>query len=157
MFEKAIICRVGTDKHADLGLLAETMFFYGQTQLLLDQASVISLSKLLSAEVLKALLDSQWLRIAYTRENFGVMSDGMPASHDFGAFNLYQTEKGRKLRDHREEIEEVLIRVPGNSGATKRLTKVVADRADLHRFRGVPEKSKIISDLARKDVGIQYF
>ncbi|ARP98928.1 hypothetical protein [Pseudorhodoplanes sinuspersici] len=157
MFEKSLIYRVGVKHHADLGLLAETMFFYGQTQLLLDRSSVVSLSRLLSADLLKVLLDNEWLRIAYSRENFGVLTSGLPQSHDFGVFNVSQTAKGKRLKSHQEEIEEALVREHGNSAETRKLSKIFTDKTELHRFRGVPEKSKIIPDFARQDVQDQAF
>jgi len=43
MFEKALVYRAGVKSKVDIGLLAETLFFYGRTHLLLDRASLVAL------------------------------------------------------------------------------------------------------------------
>jgi len=53
MFEQALIRRAGVDRHVDLGWLAETLFFYGSTHLVLDRGSVAALvSKIASRDLL---------------------------------------------------------------------------------------------------------
>jgi hypothetical protein len=44
MFESALITRAGVERQVDLGLFAETIFFYNSVQLLLNRSSVAALA-----------------------------------------------------------------------------------------------------------------
>lgn len=64
MFERSLIRRIeGSD--VDLGLIAETIFFYGKTQLLLDRAFVTGLAKALKLSDLERLLGSNTVELSY--------------------------------------------------------------------------------------------
>jgi hypothetical protein len=136
----------------DLGLLAETLFFYRSTHLLLDRASLTALVKLMPREVLLDLFDSAAIQLSYVRQSFVVLSAGAPVSHDFGAVTIRGNVDGSKFRNHQEEIAETLARELGNSRDTRKFAQKIADRAALHRFKGISEKEKVVPDLMRADL-----
>ena len=153
MFEKALILRAGVERRVDLGLVAETLFLYGSTQLLLDRASLIALSKNISGGDLLAMFDRGEISLSYLRQNFAVLTAGMPICHNFGAFTLGGTDRGaQKISNYQEEIVTTLERELGNSRETRKLADAIASRAKLHRFKGVPEKEKTVCDLMRSDI-----
>lgn len=151
MFENALIRRAGVEGHIDLGLLAETLFFYNSVHLLLDRGSVIALAKKIPGNDLIALFERNNIKLSYLRQGFGVLSSGLPTAHDFGAFTFHGTETGGKISDHKEEILFTLERELGTSSQTRKLATAIADRSKLHRFANLPEKEKSVSDLARAD------
>jgi hypothetical protein len=150
MFEKALITRVG-DVGLDLGLLAETVLFYGSTQLLLNRGSISSLATDIPADDLLALFDRSNIRLSYLRPSFAVSSAGPFGKSNFVAMTFEGRDPQRKL-DHREEIEEVLARTLGRSEATRKLTKSICDRVALHRFKNVQGGENIIVELTKRDV-----
>jgi len=152
MFEKALVYRAGVGSRVDLGLLAETLFFYGSTHLLLDRVSLTALVKLMPRDVLLDLFDSAAIQLSYVRQNFVVLSAGMPIAHDFGAVTVHGNVDGSKLRNHREEIAETLARELGRSREIEKFAQKIADRTALHRFKGIAEKEKVIPDLMRADL-----
>lgn len=152
MLEQALIRRAGVEGHIDLGLLAETLFFYGSTHLLLDRGSVVALAKKIPNDDLLALLDREAIKFSYLRQGFVVASGGVPTAHDFGCVVFHATAPGAKIADHKEEIFVSLERELGASRQTRKLATAIADRSKLHRFKHLPEKEKSIVDLARADI-----
>jgi hypothetical protein len=157
MFEKALVYRAGVKSKVDIGLLAETLFFYGRTHLLLDRVSLVALVKLMPHDVLLDLCDSAAIQLSYVRQNFAVMSGGVPTAYDFGALTVRGNVDGSKLRNHRDEIAESLTRELGKSRETEKFAQKIADRAALHRYRGLLEKEKVVPDLVRADIEDQNF
>lgn len=157
MFEKALVYRAGVSSKVDIGLLAETLFFYGSTHLLLDRSSLPALVKLVPRGVLLDLFDSSAIQLSYVRENFAVVSGGLPISHDFGAFTVRGHVDGSKVRTYQEEIAETLSRELGKSRDTDRFAQKIADRTALHRYKGIAEKEKVVPDLMRGDIEDQDF
>lgn len=157
MFEKALVYRAGVKSKVDLGLLAETLFFYGQTHLLLDRGSVVALAKLMPQNVLLDLLEVDAIKLSYVRQNFAVLRSGVPVAYDFGALTVQGNVDGSKLRNHQDEIVEVLKRELGDSRQTKKFAQKIADRAALHRFQRDPAKEKAVPDLMRADLEDQNF
>jgi len=78
MFEQALILRAGVERKVDLGLVAETLFFYGATHLLLDRGSLIAMTKRIPSDDLLAMFDRGGVKLSYLRHNFAVLSAGMP-------------------------------------------------------------------------------
>lgn len=76
MFEKAVIRGAGVDYHVDLGLVAETLLFYGSTHLVLDFGSVGTLLRKLGTDGLATLLERPEIKASYAPENFGVADSG---------------------------------------------------------------------------------
>jgi hypothetical protein len=147
----------GVKSKVDIGLLAETLFFYGRTHLLLDRGSLVALVKLMPHDVLIDLCDSAAIQLSYVRQNFAVMSGGVPTSYDFGALTVQGNVDGSKLRNYQDDIAEALNRELGKSQETGKFAQRIADRAALHRFRGLPEKEKVVPDLTRADIQDQNF
>jgi len=154
LFEQALIYRTAADPSlVDIGLLAETLFFYSKTQLLLDRSSIIALAKQVPVDVLIELFDRNAIKLSYVRDGFAVMSSGGALSeHDFGAIQLAGRADGRKIKDHQEEIADALEMALGKTGDIRKMAKAIADRAILQKYKGVPQKVKAIPDLARADV-----
>jgi hypothetical protein len=151
MFEKALINRAGVERQIDLGTIAEVLFFYGKTHFLLDQGSIIALAKQLDRDVLLELFDRDIVSLSYTRDRFCVLTQGLPAVHTFGAVR-FGGRPEKRVTNYREEIAEGLERQLGKSRDTAKLAKAIVDRVDLHRFRGIPEKEKVIPNLMRSDI-----
>src|SRR5271166_683120 len=146
MFEQSLILRAGLDKGIDVGLLAETLFFYGSTHILLDSRSVLALARIIPSGDLIALLDRNAIKISYLRQQFVVLTGGMPAVHDFGAVTLHRTGLGKPRLDYREEIQFALERGFGSTRQTKKLARAIADRVKLHRFSDNENREKSITD-----------
>src|SRR5437879_408189 len=108
MFEKALIYRAGVEKLVDIGVLAETLFFYGSTQLLLDRPSVVALAKKIPHDVLIELFDRDALNLSYVRDSFAVLSQGALVEHDFGAMQFHANSTGKRIANHQEEIAEAI-------------------------------------------------
>ena len=155
MFEKALILRAG-DVTVDLGLIAETVFLYGTTHLLLNRAAVVALAKSISSDDLISFFARDEIKLSYVRQSFGVSTSGLPKTYDLGGFELYSTGAGEKRLNYRDEIALGLERAFGKSIETRKLAKAIADRAKLHRFKNeTPDNS--IPGMARTDVRDQSF
>jgi hypothetical protein len=99
------------------------------------------------------MFDRGEVSLSYLRQNFAVLSAGMPICHNFGAFTLGGIDRGvKKISNHQEEIVTILERELGSSKETRKLADAIASRAKLHRFMGVPEKEKTVCDLMRSDI-----
>lgn len=158
MFEQALILKAGnTPDQADVGLLAETLFFYGSVQLLLNSGSLTAFATKIPADDFLDLLERDNVKLSYLRPTFAVLSNGSPPLHDFGAFTFHSGGVGKKRLDYREEIETHLERVLGRSREVRKFAQRVIDRTDLVKFAGVPEKEKAIADLARLDAKDPHF
>jgi hypothetical protein len=150
MFEKALVLRPGHEE-IDIGLLAETTFFYGTTQLLLNRGAVCALVRQIPERELIGLFDRNAIQLSYLREAFSVHTSGIPQVHDLGAVQLHSTGVGEKKLNYREEIELALEREQGKSAETRRLARMIGDRVKLHRLR-FEEPNESIPDLARRDL-----
>lgn len=150
MFEKALVTRIGNEA-VDLGLLAETMFFYGSTHLLLDRGAVAGLAQMLPADELLTLIDRGELRLSYLKTGFGVASAGPLGAFNFVAINVAGT-RVRPDANFKAEIEEVLERALGFSSTTRKLAKRLGDAVVLHKFKNVPEGEAVVTTLARQDI-----
>ena len=153
MFEQALIVRAGVERQVDLGLFAETLFFYGSTQLLLNMASVAALAKNISHDDLLELLDLPFVKVSYVRPNFAVISAGMPRTHNFGAFTFGSAGKaGPKQMQFQKEVLTQLERTLGKSSNARLLAKRITDKTKLHKFGGLPKKEETICEWARDDI-----
>lgn len=150
MFEKSLIYRVGDDKQVDVGQLAEALFFYGSTQLLLDRGSVLHLARKLPHDVLLELFDRDAIKLSYTRSHFAMVSNGNPPVHNVGAIS-FGGAGGKRLKNYQEEILETLERELGRTKSVRKLAADIAGKATLQRLRGVPGGETEIADLARSD------
>lgn len=149
MFEKAIIRRAG-DREIDLGMVAETIFFYGKTQLLINRNVVHELTQITCGDLLE-LSSRDCLSLSYVKPMFGVLSSGAIRVHDFGAYEFGPGEK-KRTATFEEEILEAFIRAYGKSRSTNSAAKRFTDRVKLFRHPGFNNKSNVVCDLAREDI-----
>jgi hypothetical protein len=156
MFESALITRAGVERQVDLGLLAETVFFYRSVQLTLNGASIVALATQIPLHDLISLLTRSELKLSYVHPNFGVISSGHIRVHEFGAFTFAGMEE-RRARNYKDEIAMRLEERLGSTSATRKLVNTLIDRVSLHKFRETPEGEKIIPDLARGDIADKNF
>jgi hypothetical protein len=151
MFEQALVLRAGVEKHVDLGLLAETIFFYGNTHLLLNRGSIEALASQIPAAELIELFDRDAIKLSYIREGFVVLTAGFPRVHQVGFAHLHSEGVGKKKLDYREEIAVALERRLGKSAETRKLAKAVGDRVKLHRMHS-DESGKCLPVIVRRDL-----
>ena len=156
MFDKALITRVvGNREGLDWGTLAETIFFYGSTHLLLNHSSVVSLAQKLSPDDLLAFLDRSEVRLSYLRPTYAVHTTNPLGVHKFMWFRFEGDKQGNDARrprlDHREEIAFMLKRALGDSQSTRKLAKQIADRVKLHTFKHAPGGEDVIAKLTEQD------
>lgn len=151
MFESALITRAGVERQVDLGLLAETIFFYRSVQIVLNGASISGLAEKIPIHDLISLLDRPELKLSYVYPNFGVLSSGTPRVHDFGAFTFGGGPE-RKALNYKDEIAIQVERKLGKGRETAKLISRLTDRVALHRFKASQGKEKIIPDLVREDI-----
>ena len=147
MFEKAIIRRAG-DREIDLGMVADTIFFYGKTQLLINRNVVHELTQITCGDLLE-LSSRDCLSLSYVKPMFGVLSSGAIRVHDFGAYEFGPGEK-KRTATFEEEILEAFIRAYGKSRSTNSAAKRFTDRVKLFRHPGFNNKSNVVCDLARE-------
>ena len=136
LFDNALITRAGVERQTDLGLLAETIFFYQSAHLLLNRASVTSLATKIPTYDLLSLLKRSEIKLSYIRPTFGVLTAGPIQTHDFGAFSFAATSERRKIKSHTDEISESIERELGKSTKTRKLINALEDRIRPHKFRG---------------------
>jgi hypothetical protein len=137
------------DRHVNLGVIAETIFFYRSTHLLLDHGSLIALAKNLSPDDLIEMFDRTKTKLTYIQPTFAVVKTGMPPTNQFVAFQFGGNQE-RKVSHYKEEISMMLECALGQSTDTRKLVKSINDRVALHRF-SKPEKENIITRLAQED------
>ena len=119
MFETIAIRRLETvDRPLDVGLLAETLLFYGQIHLLLDHGSLISLLKTVGPDHLQYLLDNKFATGTFYRETLGVFTKN--AVHDFVGFALSGTPEKGKIKTKKEHVQHLFESALGKSFATKK-------------------------------------
>src|SRR5208283_5186573 len=103
MFEKALIRRAG-DREIDIGLIAETIFFYGKTQFLLNRGVIHELTQMPCDDLLE-LTSRGCLNLSYVKPVFGVLSSGVIRVHNFGAYEFGPKEK-KRVATFQEEISD---------------------------------------------------
>jgi hypothetical protein len=150
MFEKALIRRAG-DREIDIGLVAETIFFYGQTQLLLNRGVIQALTKIPRDDLL-ALALRGCLQLSYVKPTFGVITSGAVRVHDFSAFEVGPKDKSKRLTTFQEEIADAFVVAYGNSWATRSAAQKFIDRVKLFRHPEFNSKTNLVCDLARTDL-----
>ncbi|MGJ5019724.1 hypothetical protein [Bradyrhizobium oligotrophicum] len=155
MFESALITKAEAGTEIDLGLIAETVFFYRSTHLLLNIGSLESLAKSLSPDDLLAFFDRTGIKLTYLRPNYAVVSGGAPRTAQFVAVT-FGGRAERKVKNHKEEIAFRLERALGSSRATAKLVKQINDRVSLHKFTE-SNKEDVVPQLSRQDAADKSF
>jgi hypothetical protein len=132
MFERALIRRIdGTD--IDIGMIAETIFFYDKTHLLLDRGSLLGLAKALSVSDLEQLFESETVHLSYMTGNLGVVSAGLLRTHQFVEFLIGDKDKKKKKLSVPEEIDSVLRREFKDSSQATALRKLFLRHVKANR------------------------
>jgi hypothetical protein len=116
MFEQALILRAGVERKVDLGLVAETLFLYGSTHLLLDRASLIGLTKSIPGDDLLAMFDRGGIKLSYLRQNFAVLTAGVSARSLSGAPSTVNTKSLTIMRRYsqRSDVNSEPLKRPPN-------------------------------------------
>ena len=155
MFEKALIRRAG-DREIDIGMIAEIILFYGQTQLLLSRGIIQALTKIPQDDLL-ALASRGCLQLSYVKPIFAVMSSGAIRVHDFSAFEVGPKDKSKRLTTFQEEIADAFVEAYGNSRVTRNAAKKFISHVELFRHPEFNSKTNIVCDLARTDISDPHF
>jgi hypothetical protein len=146
MFDSALIRRIdGTE--VDLGLIAETIFFYGKTHLLLDRSFLTGLVRELSLSDFQRLLDSDTVQFSYRTGLFGVISTGSPRSHKFVEFFVGPKDTRKARLSVPEEIDFVISQELGGSPDARALKRLITRNVTSHK-----SPRDLIPKLADADV-----
>lgn len=79
MFESIVVRTATSDgRHLDIGLLAETIFFYGQVHLLIDRPMLGALTNNLGTGTVLRVLRSGYVRGTFIRDLPAIVSKGPP-------------------------------------------------------------------------------
>lgn len=150
MFEKALIRRTG-EKDIDIGTIAETVFFYGKTQLLLNRGVISELTKLPRDDLLE-LSSRGCLNLSYVKPIFAVLTTGVLRVHSFCAIEVGPKDKSKRKTTYKEEISTAFSDAYGNSRATRNAAKHFIDRVELFKHSEFNDKTNIVCELAKSDV-----
>lgn len=154
MFEKAVIRRA-EHQDIDIGLIAETILFYGKTQLLLNRAVMDALTNIPRDDLLE-LSSRGCLNFSYVKPTFAVFSKGIIRTHSFVSFEV--TPRQRKtVLTFQEEILGSFTNAYGNTSATRKAANKFIDRVDLFRHRGFGKKTNVICEETKADIGDPVF
>jgi len=155
LFESALIARAESTRQIDVGLIAETIFFYRSTHLLLNHSSLTALTHAIQIDDLLSLLDRTGTKLSYVQPSFVVVSAGTPRASQFAAVT-FGGRPERRVANYKEEIAMMLERALGDSRPTRKLIKAINDRVVRHKFSG-DRKENVITDLAQQDARDQRF
>lgn len=150
MFEKAFIRRAG-DREIDIGMIAEVILFYGNTHLLLNRGVIHELTKIPCDDLLE-LSSRGCLNLSYDKSTYGVLSAGIIRVHSFVAFTT-GTKERKRIPTFQEELSDQFIRAYGNSHSTRKAAKQFIDRVKLFRYPDSNNKTNIVCELAKTDIG----
>lgn len=75
MFDKIVIREFVGGQDIDIGLIAETLFYYGEVKLILSPGNVVSLVKRLGIDTLIRLLSNRYVRASYFDQYFGTQTE----------------------------------------------------------------------------------
>ncbi|QCK86216.1 hypothetical protein E8L99_10840 [Phreatobacter aquaticus] len=145
MFESALIFRgTGDQDQIDIGLIAETLFFYGKTHLLMHRGAIASLATAFSGPDLDILLKNPNVQLTYLPNFFGVVSAGLPKSHQFISATIGAGKRPPRKGDYREAIFETVERALKGRDDAQRIATLIADKARPHRYSGDNRPESII-------------
>jgi hypothetical protein len=148
MFEKAIVRNTGT-RDVDIGTIAETIFFYGKTHLLLNRGVIHALTQLPQNELLE-LSSRDCLNLSYVKPMFGINTTGGLRVHSFAAYEVHA--KGKSTRStYQDEILSAFYTAYGQSRATRKSAQNFTDRVKLFAHSDFNDDRNIVCELAAKD------
>lgn len=134
----------------DVGLLAETLLFYGRVHLLLDHGSLTSLLKTVGPDHLQYLLDNKFATGAFHRETLGVHTRN--AVHDFIGFELAGTQEKGIFKNKKEKVQHIFERALGKSFATQKAANNFLRSVSYEKISTGFNHEKGIPGLARQDL-----
>jgi hypothetical protein len=150
MFEKVLIRRAD-DTEFDIGTLAETVFFYGKTQLLISMPAIRKLTKIPRDDLLE-LSSRGCLNLSYVKPNFAVLSSGLIRVHKFVAFE-HGPKQRKRISTFEEEISDEFVRSYGASPSTRKAANRFIDRVKLFHHPQFNNKANVVCELTKIDIG----
>ncbi len=155
MFENIVVRRpYSQNKQIDPGLIAETLLFYQKVHLLLDEGGLTSLLKNIGPDNILYLIDNEFLRITFFRENLAVHTDsktGIPV-YDFIGFQLVETHDGKRFKNKEDYIIHVFEKSLGKSFKTRRMAKKFLNKTPFRKLTQGFDNPSGIPGLAREDL-----
>jgi hypothetical protein len=125
MFEKAVIYRPADG--VDIGLIAETLFYYGSVQLILDRVSMNVICSKLSLSDLNALFSIPTLKISYLKTAYVVLTNDKGSPRSISSFQSIEIGSKKGMITYKEEIEEVFFRNYGRNLIDRKLMNKTID------------------------------
>jgi hypothetical protein len=155
MFESALLRKSGEGYNSiDIGLIAETLMFYGKVHLLLHRGSLQDLVQKIGIPLVLDLIDKGYLSITYIREDYGVSSTVRNdiQSLRFSYFYLTGLANGKKIRNALQDVEEVLRENLGSTRASKKLFQGLAEKINVKNQKSCEEDAAEICKQATLDL-----
>lgn len=134
----------------DVGLLAETLLFYGQIHLLLDQGSLTALLKTVGPDHLQYLFDNGFAKGVFYRQNLCVIRRN--GFHEFGFAEVTGTTGGNKLKNNKEKIQYIFEKALGKSFATRKAANRFLGSVHVKKLSDVGKHEGGIPELTLKDL-----
>jgi hypothetical protein len=135
MFEFAVLRRTGNgEEQVDIGLLAETLLFYGRVHLLLDGGTLIDLIKKIGPDLLLELLKRDGVSASFLRETLGTVTHNNNGikTYNFAQFRVDPpSKKGRVHISNDEWVAVQVERTLGASWKTRKFTSKLLKRISL--------------------------
>jgi hypothetical protein len=143
MFEGVTI----TSDNIDDGTIAEALVYYGQVHVVLSGGGLQKIARSFGRRNLVRLMDAGNLKISFEQSSYSVQTNSAPfRTHDFGVVAFAATAEGRKIRNSKDEIDEIFQREFGKTPASTAFAKDMADRVVVPKVRDEIIKS------ARQDI-----
>jgi hypothetical protein len=156
MFESALLRKSGQGYSAvDVGLIAETLMFYGKVHVLAHRGSLCELILKIGVSQLIDLMEKGFLSITYIRDEYAVhsaMKKGIKTSI-FGRHYLFGLADGTKIKNPKQDIEELFYQFLGKSNETKILFGKFLQRINIKSPKSCDEDSEKVCRSAAIDLG----
>lgn len=136
-----------TSDNFDIGLIAEALIYYEKVHVVASRGALVGIATSFGPRNLGRLFESGHLQVSFEQVGYVVRTDQIPFTvHNFGNVALAATADGRKIRDARDEIEEMVQRNLGKSDEARQLTKL------LVKYSAVRETKREIIQAAESDM-----
>jgi hypothetical protein len=136
------------DGKLDKGALCESLLFFGKAHLLIDLATLSTLTNANFIDDLIIMLKAGYLTANYSPQTPALYNNNQNGllEHFFTVIKITEDQKRRKIRNP-EQLESQLIRMSDDKGRAKKHFK---ELADLISFEDVGDNG--VPELARKDI-----
>ena len=112
----------------DVGLLAESLLFYGNVQLLVDAFHLSSLLLTVGPDNLQRLVDDGFAEVVLLDDHLAVKThSNVFQTYALGRIKMTKTYTGKKLLSKRHRVEEVFDRALGSSRSTRNAARRFAN------------------------------